>query len=44
MLKSFILASAALLSLKACTDTVQDKDVESYPEPYVPERSDDGPS
>lgn len=38
-----VLASVALLSLNACSDTVQDEDIDSSSEPYVPERE-DGPT
>ena len=38
-----VLASIALLPLSACMDTVQEEDVDSYPEPYVPERE-EGPT
>lgn len=39
----FIFASIALLPLSACMDTVQQEDIDSYPEPYVPERE-EGPT
>lgn len=39
----FILASVALVSLNACTDTMQGQDIDSSSEPYVPERE-DGPT
>ncbi|MEP2103273.1 hypothetical protein [Parasphingorhabdus sp.] len=39
----FVLASVALMSLSACSDTVQDEDIESSSEPYVPERE-EGPT
>ncbi len=38
-----ILASIALVPLSGCMDTVQEEDVDSYPEAYVPERE-EGPT
>ncbi len=39
----FVLACVALMPLSACTDTVQDEDIDSSSEPYVPERE-EGPT
>lgn len=36
----FVLASVALITLSGCSDTVQDEDIDSSSEPYVPERDD----
>ncbi len=39
----FVLASVALIPLSGCSDTVQDEDIDSSSEPYVPERE-EGPT
>ncbi len=39
----FVLAGVALIPLSGCSDTVQDEDIESSSEPYVPERE-EGPT
>ncbi|QTD56927.1 hypothetical protein [Parasphingorhabdus cellanae] len=38
-----VLASMALIPLNACVDTVEDEDIDSSSEPYVPERE-EGPT